>query len=198
MANEVLIEVSARHIHLSCDVLQKLFGEGYELEKLKDLSQPGQFAAKEIVKIEVKDDKGMLKSFDSIRVTGPCREYAQVEISRTDAFFLGLGYDVPLRLSGNIEGSPGFRVIGPAGEAVLNEGLIVAKRHLHTSPKDAEILGIDSGDKISVEIGGERGLVFNNIEVRVNEDFKLAVHIDTDEGNAAGIVNEGVGIILEK
>ena len=180
---QIPIEISARHIHLSKQDLEKLFGQGHELKKFKNLSQASDFAAEEIV--EVEGEKG---SFPKIRVVGPCRQNTQLEISQTDARYLGI--EGVLKLSGYIENTPGISIKGPQGTIKINQGVIVAKRHLHTNEEAAQILGIKQGDIIGIKIKGEREIIFNNIVVRVNPKFSLALHIDADEANAAGINRE--------
>ena len=174
------IEISARHVHLCQEDLEKLFGENYELKNIKDLSQPGQFACEETVKIV-----GPKNSIEKVRVIGPCRPKTQVEISKTDGYFLG---DVPpLRVSGNVIGSAPVTLVGPIGEVSLNQGLILAMRHVHMSEEQAEELELKDGQMISVKCSGERGLRFDNVAVRARRNFDLAFQIDTDEGNAAGV-----------
>ena len=177
---KVPIEISARHAHLSKDDLEKLFGFGFELSKYKDLSQPGQFAAKETVKLV-----GPLGQIDKVRVLGPCRAKTQVEISETEARALGL--NPPIRDSGNLDGAPGVKIIGPKGEVDLASGVILALRHIHIDPATAVELGVKNYDRVKVDTIGPRDLLFENVLVRVDPAFKLAMHIDTDEANAAGI-----------
>jgi propanediol utilization protein len=177
---QIPIEVSGRHAHLSKLDAEKLFGAGFVLAKLKDLSQTGQFAAKETVKLA-----GPLVTIDKVRILGPYRKETQVEVSETDAKKLGL--EPPVRDSGNLEGTPGIKIIGPAGELYLKRGVIIALRHLHLDPKNAKKLGLKNGDRVKVDVSGTRDLLFENVLVRVSPDFKLAMHIDTDEANAAGI-----------
>jgi putative phosphotransacetylase len=176
----VPIGVSARHIHLSKAHIFQLFGQDYELTILKDLSQPGQFAANEVVAVE-----GPKGSFNKVRILGPARDLTQLEISRTDAFSLGL--NPPVRPSGNIEGTPGIKIIGPAGEITLEEGVIVAARHIHFHTSDAEKWGIANHQLIAVRLKGERPLTFDDVLARVSDQFALDMHIDTDEANAAGV-----------
>lgn len=173
------VEISARHIHLNQADLEKLFGAGYVLKKLKDLSQEGEFAAEETVTLV-----GPKRKLENLRVVGPVRPATQIEIAYTDAFSLGI--DAPLRLSGNIAGSAGVKIIGPAGEVDLTEGVIVAKRHLHINQKEADELGFKNDDLVKVKFEGERGLIFDNIVVRIKPTFHISVHIDTDEANACG------------
>lgn len=176
----VPIEVSARHIHLSQDDLVKLFGDDYELSVLKPLSQLGEFAANSLV--DIRTDKNTLRR---IRVIGPTREKTQIEISRTDAFFLGI--DVPLRVSGDTNDAADIAVIGPKGEIVIKNCVIVAKRHLHCSPIAANEIGLIEGQVVKIEILGERSTMFENVVVRIKNNFRLAVHLDTDEANAGWI-----------
>lgn len=176
----VPIGVSARHIHLSKEHIHLLFGDDYELTALKELSQPGQYAAKEVVNIE-----GPEGSIKKVRILGPAREITQLEISKSDAFLLGL--NPPIRLSGNIGGTPGIKVYGPAGELIMKEGVIVAARHIHFHTSDADKWGIMNNQQLTVKLSGERPLIFEDVIARVSDQFKLDMHIDTDEGNAAGV-----------
>jgi len=176
---KVKVEISARHIHLNQTDLEKLFGAGYNLKKLKDLSQEGEFAAEETVTLV-----GPKRKLENLRVVGPVRSATQVELSYTDAFSLGL--DAPLRISGDVVGSAGAKIIGPAGEVDLAEGIIIAKRHLHINQKEADELGIKNDDLVKVKATGERGLVFENVVVRVKPNFHTSIHIDTDEANTSG------------
>lgn len=191
MKKEVPVGVSARHIHLSREHVEQLFGQGYELTVLKPLSQPGQFAANE--KVAVETDKGR---FDKVRILGPARKMSQLEISRTDAFHLGL--NPPVRESGNIEGTPGIRVIGPVGEVVLEKGVIVAARHIHFHTDEAKAWGIRDRQRLKVRMIGERPLVFEDVIARISDNFALDFHIDTDEANAAGVKTGDKGVILDE
>ncbi len=182
MKTQLPIAMSNRHIHLSQEDLAALFGEGYELTKNKDLSQPGQFAANE--KVDIVGPKGSLKG---VRVLGPVRKETQIEISLTDSFTLGI-YP-PVRDSGDTAGTPGAKVIGPKGEIEISKGVIVAARHIHMHPNDAKEFGVKDKDHVKVKVGGERGLIYDNVLVRVREDFALEMHVDIDEGNAAGVKN---------
>lgn len=177
---QVPIGVSARHIHLSQLHVEQLFGVGYQLTPFKELSQTGQFAANEVVTI-----KGPKNSINKVRILGPARGNTQIEISRTDAFTLGI--HAPLRQSGNIQGTPGAMVIGPFGEVAIHEGVIVAARHIHFHIKDAMKWGILDQQQLKVRLMGERPLVFEDVLARVSNQFILDMHIDTDEGNAAGV-----------
>ncbi len=171
------VEVSARHVHLSQKDLDKLFGKNYQLKKIKKLSQAQEFAAQERVSLAAK------KSF-KFRVVGPVRSESQIEISETEA--INLGIQAPLRLSGDLKGVKTFlEVVGPNGNAKIK--VIVPKRHLHCSPSEAKKLKLKNGQKVSVQIINERGLVFNNVIVRVKPGFNLACHLDTDEANACGL-----------
>lgn len=174
----VPIGVSARHIHLTQEHVEILFGEGYQLTKKKEL-MGGQFASNEQVTIV-----GLkLRAIENVRVLGPTRSKSQVEVSATDA--IRLGVKAPIRPSGDIEGSAPVAVVGPKGVIYLKEGCIIAKRHIHMSPKDAEAAGVKDGDVVSVKADNERGTVFNHVQIRVDNSFTLEMHIDTDEANAA-------------
>lgn len=187
---QVPVGVSARHIHLSQEHIDILFGQGYQLTELKPLSQPGQFAAQETVAVV-----GPKGRFDKVRILGPARGSTQIEISRTDTFALGIA--APVRESGNIAGTPGAKVIGPAGEVELEEGVIVAARHIHFHTSDAEKWGIKDKQMLRVRVKGERPLIFEDVIARVSDSFALDMHIDTDEANAAGVQNGGEAVILE-
>ncbi|MCO4156821.1 phosphate propanoyltransferase [Citrobacter amalonaticus] len=171
--------VSNRHIHLSAEDYARLF-PGHPISEKKGLQQPGQYAAEQTVTLV--GPKGQLKN---VRLLGPLRSTSQVEISRTDARTLGIA--APLRMSGNLKGTPGIRLVSPFGELELPSGVIVAQRHIHMSPLDALILRVAHGDSVSVAIEGtDRRLIFDNVAVRVSPDMRLEMHIDTDEANAAG------------
>lgn len=175
-----MIEVSARHIHLSQEDLDVLFGKGYVLTVKKNLSQPGQYACEE--RLDVVGPKSTIKG---VSILGPVRASSQVEVSLTDARSLGL--DAPIRESGDIIGSNGCTLVGPVGSVTLKEGVIVAKRHLHCTPEDAVALGVKDKDIINVKVATPtRSTIFCDTVVRVNPNFKLAMHIDTDESNAVG------------
>ena len=176
----VPVGVSARHIHLTQEHVEALFGEGYQLTKKKGL-MGGQFASNETVTIV-----GLkLRAIENVRILGPVRSKSQVEISATDA--LRLGVKAPIRESGNIAGSAAIAVVGPKGAIYLDEGCIVAKRHIHMAPQDAMAAGVHDGDIVSVKADNERGTTFNNVQIRVDDSFTLEMHIDTDEANAAKI-----------
>ncbi|NLJ74243.1 MAG: phosphate propanoyltransferase [Firmicutes bacterium] len=179
---KVPVGVSNRHIHLSDEDLETLFGEGYKLTVRNELSQTGQFAADETVTIQ-----GPKRSMDRVRILGPTRSQTQVEISRTDSFTLGV--TPPVRDSGSLEGSPGITIIGPKGQITLDKGVIIAQRHIHMTPEDAEAFQVKDKDIVSVKVDGERALTFDNVLIRVRDDFVLEMHIDTDEANAAALSN---------
>lgn len=187
---KVPVGVSGRHVHLSQEHLEILFGEGYELTPMKELSQPGQFAAEETVTLV-----GPKNVIQRVRILGPVRSETQVEISRTDGFTLGIR--PPVRQSGDIAGSAGITIVGPAGCVTIKEGVIVAQRHIHMSPADAERFGLADKDTVSVRVDNERGLIFANVLVRVRDDFALDFHIDTDEANAA-LLNNGDEVTMLK
>jgi len=179
MANMVLVETSARHLHVTQEVLETLFGEGYELTRKKDLSQPGQFACEE--RVQVIGTKG---SFPAVSILGPVRPETQVELSASDA--RSIGVVAPCRESGDIAGSGACKLVGPKGEVELTEGVIVAKRHVHATPEDAEKFGLKDKQIVSVKVESDgRSLVFGDVVVRVSPKYALAMHIDTDESNAA-------------
>lgn len=184
----VPIGLSNRHVHLSKAHIDILFGEGYELTKFKDLSQPGQYAADE--KIDVIGPKGKL----NMRVLGPARGETQLEISLADGFVLGVV--PPVRDSGDTFGSPGGKLVGPKGEVVIEQGIIAAARHIHMHTSDAENFGLKDKELVSARVGGKRGLTFENVLVRVHETYALEFHLDIDEGNAAGLKNGETAEIL--
>ena len=187
---KILVETSARHVHLSKEDLAKLFGEGAELTFKKALSQPGQFACEERVKLV-----GPKKEIANVIILGPVRPATQIELSYTDARTLGI--DAPLRESGNVAGTPGLKLVGPAGEVDVSEGAIVAKRHIHMTPADAETYGVENGQIVSVKIESERSAVLGDVVVRVNPNFALAMHIDTDEANAACAFGKCFGELIK-
>jgi putative phosphotransacetylase len=180
---DIPVGVSNRHIHLSTEHLEILFGKGYELTPFKDLSQPGQYACKELLTIVGPS----LRPIEKVRVLGPVRSASQVEISRTDSFVLKV--KPPVRESGNIAGSAPITIIGPKGIVTLKEGCIIANRHIHMSEDEGKAFGLKDGDYVNVEANGERKTTFYDVQVRVNKAFRLEMHIDTDDANAAGIGN---------
>lgn len=190
MSKPVLVEVSARHIHVSREDLATLFGEGHELTCKKDLSQPGQYACEERVTVV-----GPKRELKNVTILGPTRPSTQVEISMTDARSLGIPSVV--RESGDIAGTPGCKLVGPKGEVELKEGVIVAKRHIHMTTADAEKYGLRDKQIVSVRIDSDgRSTTYDDVVVRVNDSFSLAMHIDTDEGNAAAVIPGAIGEII--
>ena len=180
-----LVETSARHIHVTQEAVEALFGAGYQLTKKKDLSQPGQYACNERVTVV-----GPKKELANVSILGPVRPANQVELSATDARSIGI--NAPVRESGDTAGSGACKLVGPCGEVEMSEGVIVAKRHLHITPEDAASMGVKDKEIIKVACGGEgRKLVFDDVVVRVSEKFATAMHIDTDESNACGGANVG-------
>ncbi len=191
MGDTVPVGVSNRHIHLSTADLETLFGKGYELTPIKDLSQPGQFACKETLTIVGPS----LRPIENVRVLGPVRKASQVEISRTDSFTLKV--KPPVRESGDIAGSAPITIIGPKGVVTLSEGCIIANRHIHMSTDEGAQFGLSDGDYVDVEVSGARRTKFYDVQVRVNKDFRLEMHIDTDDANAAGIGNGAIVKIVK-
>ena len=189
MENKILVETSARHIHLTKEHVDILFGAGHQLTVKKMLSQPGQFACEE--KVTVKGEKGELK----MSVLGPERKATQVEISLTDARTLGV--KAPVRESGDIAGSGACTLVGPCGTVEISEGVIAAKRHIHLTPETAAELGLKDKQIVSVKLDTERSLVFGDVVVRVSDKFAPAMHIDTDESNAACAFGEVYGEIIK-
>ena len=189
MEKKFIVETSARHVHVSRETLDVLYGKGHELTSKKALSQPGQFACEE--KIEVVGPKGSLK----MSILGPTRPEDQVELSFTDARTLGIV--APIRESGDVAGTPGLKLVGPLGEVEIAAGAIVAKRHIHMTPADAEELGVSDKEIVSVKLNTNRPLVFGDVVVRVSPKFALAMHIDTDECNSAAAFGEVYGEIVK-
>ena len=177
MSNKFIVETSARHVHLTQATVETLFGAGHTLTNKKDLSQPGQFACEE--KVTVVGPKGSLKA----SVLGPTRPADQVEISLTDA--RSIGVTALIRESGDVEGTFGCKLVGPCGEVEIANGVIAAKRHIHMTPDDAEALGVCDKEIVGVKLDTERSIIFGDVVVRVSPKFALAMHIDTDECNAA-------------
>ena len=190
MERKVIVETSARHIHLAKEHVDILFGAGHALTNKKDLSQPGQFACEE--KVELVGPKGSLK----VSVLGPERKATQVELSYTDARTLGLA-GVPVRESGDTAGTPGLKLVGPAGEVTIDEGVIIAKRHIHMTPADAEAYGLADKQIVKVKVESGRTTIFDDVVVRVSPTFALAMHIDTDECNAAAAFGTIYGPIID-
>lgn len=191
MAEKFLVETSARHVHLSEADIETLFGKGHTLTHKKDLSQPGQYACEERVTLV-----GPKKPIANVIILGPARKATQVELSFTDARTLGVS--APVRESGDVAGSAGCKIVGPAGEIDLTEGVIIAKRHIHMTPDDAAKFGVADKDIVSVKLDSNgRKTVFGDVVVRVNPTFALAMHIDTDEANAACAFGEFYGEIVK-
>lgn len=187
---KILIEVSARHVHVTTEDLETLFGKGYQLTPKKDLSQPGQYAAAERV-----DLVGPRSTIKNVSILGPVRQASQVEVSMSDARTLGLNPSI--RESGNIDGTIGVQLVGPAGSVTLEKGLIVAKRHVHLTPEAAEAQGVVNGQVVEIKVQtDDRSMTFGDVVIRVSEKFAPAMHIDTDEANAAGITSTAWGEIV--
>ena len=191
MENKILVETSARHVHLTAEAVAALYGEGAELIVKKMLSQPGQFATAN-EKLKLVGPKGEIM----LSVLGPTRPATQVELSFTDARALGLK-GVPVRESGDVAGTPGLKMVGPAGEIEVDAGAIIAKRHIHMTPADAEGLGVTNGEVVKVLVKSERTTIFDDVVVRVSPSYALAMHIDTDECNAAAAFGEIYGEIVK-
>ena len=181
--------ISVRHVHLTQETIERLFGPGYVLNVHSPLSQPGQYAAEETVALV--GPRGRLAQ---VRIVGPPRSENQVELSRTDEIELGI--DAPLRESGDLANTPGIVIQGPAGSVTLQHGVICALRHIHMSPVDADVLGLKNRDQVSVVVvAGNRRLIFSDIVVRVSPEFRLELHLDSDEGNATGL-HSGAEVLL--
>ena len=191
MSQTFLVEVSARHVHLTQEDVEALFGKGHELTYVRDLSQPGQFVCEERV-----DIVGPKRTLSNVVILGPIRPASQVEVALTDCFTLGTV--APVRESGDLSGTPGITLRGPAGEVTLKEGVIVAKRHIHMTPADAEAFGVQDKQIVEVRVDTGRPLTFGDVVVRVSPKFALAMHVDTDEANAASIPRAGCqGMIVK-
>lgn len=189
MERLVPVNMSNRHIHLSKEHIDILFGNGYELKVMKDLSQPGQFACEE--KVDIVGPKSTLKG---VRILGPARSQTQIELSIFDARTLGV--DAVVRASGNIDNTPGCTIVGPKGEVVIDKGVIVAARHIHMHTSDAQKLNLNDKDIVKVRVGVDRAVTFENVVVRVHDTYAYDMHIDIEEGNAAGIKNGDMGEII--
>lgn len=176
----VPVGISNRHIHLSQADLDQLFGAGYQLTPMKELSQPGQFACKETVTI-----CGPKGAIEKVRVLGPVRKETQIEIVAGDCFKLGV--KAPAKLSGDLAGTPGITIVGPKGSVQTAQGLIVAQRHIHMAPADAQAYGVQDGQIVKIRVGGLRGGIYDNVAIRVTTSSKLECHLDTEEANAMGV-----------
>ncbi len=179
---KVPVGLSNRHLHLSHEDIETLYGKGFVLSNMKDLKQPGQFACNE--KVDLVGPKGVIKG---VRVLGPARKVSQIEVSITDSFILGV--NPPVRDSGDLDGSPGIQLVGPCGTVTLEKGVVAAARHIHMHTDDALAFGVVDKDLVSVLVEGKRGVVFNNVLVRVHAEYALEFHLDIDEGNAALLKN---------
>lgn len=186
MTNKILVEVSARHIHLSEKDFEKLFGKDKNLVPIKKLSQPGEFSSEQTLTLINED-----KKIENVRILGPFREYSQAEISMTDAYNLKLNPLPKIKVSGDLADTT--KILVKSLKSSLKIPCIIAKRHVHCSVEEAKKLGIKNNQKVSVKILGERELIFNEITVRISEDYRLSLHLDTDEGNAAGIKGKTFG-----
>jgi len=190
MKNQVKVGLSNKHLHLKKEDIDKLFGAGYELTVFKELVQPGQYACEE--KVDIVGPKGTLKG---VRVLGPARPETQVEMAITDA--RGIGIKPVVRESGKLAGTPGCKLVGPKGEVELDYGVIVALRHVHLSEDQAKEIGVKDKDIVALKIGGERGVIFDNVLIRSGEGHTKEAHLDTDEGNAAGCDADSVAEIIK-
>ncbi|MCI9597643.1 MAG: phosphate propanoyltransferase [Firmicutes bacterium] len=190
MGYKVQIGLSNKHLHLKEEDIEILFGKGHKLTPTKDLVQPGQFACEE--KVDIVGPKATLKG---IRVLGPARPETQVELAATDARAIGI--KAPVRESGKLDGTPGCKLIGPCGEIELDHGVMIALRHVHLNPEQAKEAGLKDKDVVSIKIEGERGLVFDNVLVRAGEKHEKEIHLDTDEGNAAGCGPNTIAEIIQ-
>ena len=189
--DKIPVGISNRHIHLSSQDVETLFGKGYELTPMKDLSQPGQYACKEVLTIIGPS----MRPIENVRVLGPVRKASQVEISMTDSYVLKV--KPPVRESGNIAGSAPIRIVGPKGIVELKEGCIIANRHIHMSPDEAKIFGVKDGDYVDIDVNGTRRTRWFDVQVRVHKDFRLEMHVDSDDANGAGIGN-GFAVTIVK
>lgn len=188
--NEIPVGISNRHIHLSQADLETLFGAGYELTKMKDLSQPGQYACKETVTIA-----GPKGAIEKVRILGPVRKETQIEVIVGDKYKLGVAGE--LRMSGDLAGTPGVTLIGPKGSVQTKQGLIVAQRHIHMTLADADRLGVKNGDIVDIKVEGPRGGVMTNVAIRANDSSALECHIDTEEANAMGLTSKSTITIVK-
>lgn len=190
MGYKVPVGLSNKHLHLTEEHIEVLFGKGHKLTPKKNLVQPGQFASEE--KVDIVGPKGTLKG---IRVLGPARPQTQIELAMTDARTIGI--KAPIRESGKLDGTPGCKLIGPEGEVELESGVMIAQRHVHLSPEQAKEAGVKDKDIVSLKVEGERGLTFDNVLVRSGDTHEKECHLDTDEGNAAGLGPDAVAEIIK-
>ena len=190
-AGEVPVGISNRHVHLTKEHVEILFGKGHELKVMKDLSQPGQYACEETVTIIGPS----LRPIEKVRVLGPVRRASQVEISKTDSYVLKV--KPPVRESGKTAGSAPITIVGPCGVVSLSEGCIIANRHIHMTPADAAVLGLSDGDTVTVDADGDRRTRFFDVQVRVDKNFFLEMHVDTDDANAVGLKNGSIVKIVK-
>lgn len=189
--NKIPVGISARHIHLTREVFEQLYGTGQELTVYSNLYQPGEFASAQVATLV----GPRLRAIQDVRILGPFREYTQIELSRTDGVTLGI--DPPVRKSGDLKGSEPIVLVGPAGSVSLKEGAICANRHIHMSPEDAIRFGVRDDDIVKVRVPGIRALTFENVQIRVSDRYLLQMHLDTDDANAAGIkCGEAVELII--
>ena len=188
--NEIPVGISNRHIHLSQADLDALFGAGYELTKMKDLSQPGQYACKETVTVV-----GPKGAIEKVRILGPVRKATQIEVIAGDSFKLGVAGDV--RMSGDLAGTRGVTLVGPKGSVQTKVGLIVAQRHIHMTLADAARLGVKDGDIVDIKVTGNRGGIFSNVAIRANDSSALECHLDTEEANAMGLTSKSTITIVK-
>lgn len=190
-AYKIPIGVSNRHVHVTQEDLETLYGKGFQLTKKSDLKQPGQYASNETVII-----RGPKGEFDRVRILGPVRKQSQIEISRTDSFRLGIR--PPVRESGDLSGTPGLEMIGPKGTVFLPQGAIIALRHIHMTPQQADAMGVKDKDIVEVETFGERCGIFGDVLIRVSDQFSLEMHVDVDEANACALGNDDYVMIRHK
>jgi putative phosphotransacetylase len=190
MGYKAEVGLSNKHLHLKNEDIEALFGQGHALTPSKDLKQPGQYASEE--KVDIVGPKGTLKG---VRVLGPARPETQVELALTDARAIGI--TAPVRESGKLSGTPGVKLAGPAGEVTIDHGVIIALRHIHLSPAQAVEAGVKDKDVVSIKFEGERGVIFSNVLVRSGDGHDSEIHLDTDEGNAAGLSNGMFGEIIK-
>lgn len=186
------VGISVRHVHVSASDLEVLYGPGHKLIPLRDLYQEGEFAAQEVVALV----GPKMRAIENVRILGPVRGRTQVEVARTDAIYLGI--NPPVRASGNLAGSSPITLVGPKGTLILPEGAIIANRHIHMCPGDAKKFGLSDNNLVQVEVVGEKGLVFNHVQIRVKDSFRLEMHLDTDDANASGITTGARARILTK